>query len=486
MADPGAPSSTTPSSRLDEILSAEDRVEELSDSENNSEYEDMGPVTEEELANTAYIKSVTSPIRDALQTETSKARDETLEVVLPFLESNPNEFELNIFRLPKLQRAKHVQFLKNALGDYPSQFAMMDAARPWLLYWSLQGLTALSYDISEYQERVIHTFSSAQHPTGGYGGGFGQLPHLAPTYAAILSLVMVGGRSAYDSIDRKTMWHYLGRMKQADGGFTMSPGGEEDIRGAFCALVIMSLLNLPLELPPDSPARGHGHSTFLDNLGDWVSRCQTYEGGISAAPGNEAHGAYAFCGLGCLSIMGPPKETLNKHLNIPLLIHWLSSRQCAPEGGYNGRTNKLVDGCYSHWIGGCWSLIEASTSSATPSTSLWNRSALGRYILSAAQFKKGGLVDKPGKRPDAYHSCYNLAGLSAAQHFYGFDEDMEGEIGKGDLNAPYHWKKGVLYEGEKVWDEEEGDAVEKIHPVFVIPWDKVEECRGYFEGKEGF
>lgn len=25
-------------------------------------------------------------------------------------------------------------------------------------------------------------------------------------------------------------WHFLGRMKQADGGFTVTVGGEEDIR----------------------------------------------------------------------------------------------------------------------------------------------------------------------------------------------------------------------------------------------------------------
>lgn len=27
-------------------------------------------------------------------------------------------------------------------------------------------------------------------------------------------------------------------------------------------------------------------------------------------------------------------------------------------GGFKGRTNKLVDGCYSWWVGGCVVLIE--------------------------------------------------------------------------------------------------------------------------------
>ena len=140
-----------PTARLEEVLGISDRIEELSDSED--EYEDLGTVTEQEQAHMAYVKSVSVPIRDALATDTSRVQDRTLEVVLPYLEGNPNGFELNIFGLPKLQREKHVGFLEDALGDYPGHFAMMDASRPWLLYWSLQGLTALGVDISEYQER---------------------------------------------------------------------------------------------------------------------------------------------------------------------------------------------------------------------------------------------------------------------------------------------------------------------------------------------
>ena len=39
---------------------------------------------------------------------------------------------------------------------------------------------------------------------------------------------------------------------------------------------------------------------------------QTYEGGIAGAPGTEAHGAYAFCALACLCILGSPREVLPK------------------------------------------------------------------------------------------------------------------------------------------------------------------------------
>jgi protein farnesyltransferase subunit beta len=120
----------------------------------------------------------------------------------------------------------------------------------------------------------------------------------------------------------------------------------------------------------------------------------------------------------------------NSYLDVPRLIAWLSSRQYAPEGGFSGRTNKLVDGCYSHWVGACFPLIEAclnsnisggssggnaaadgpATAAATATTktnhklppaedSLFSREGLIRYILCCCQdqTKRGGLRDKPGK-----------------------------------------------------------------------------------------
>lgn len=45
-----------------------------------------------------------------------------------------------------------------------------------------------------------------------------------------------------------------------------------------------------------------------------------------------------------------------------------------------------------------------------------NEGALQEYVLLLAQAPGGGLRDKPGKAPDAYHTCYNLSGLSSSQH----------------------------------------------------------------------
>lgn len=291
------------------------------------------------------------------------------------------------------------------------------------------------------------------------------------------------------------MWHFLSRMKQPDGGFTMSPGGEEDVRGAYCAVVIASLLRLPLTLPASERARLPGLASLTDGLAAWVGRCQSYEGGIAESPGNEAHGAYAFCGLGCLSVLGPPHETIPRYLDVDRLLEWLSHRQDTPAGGFAGRTNKLVDGCYSHWVGGCWALLEAALrldESRGGLDALWDREGLTRYVLCCAQAPSGGLRDKPSKRPDGYHTNYNLAGLSAAQNHYVWRRGggvADGELGGGaddddetQLNAAFAWTVGR--KADVPCDEQ--DQVDPVHPVYVIKHSKAEAARRYFDGKEGF
>lgn len=66
----------------------------------------------------------------------------------------------------------------------------------------------------------------------------------------------------------------------------------------------------------------------------------------------EAHGGYSFCGIAGLVLMG--KENL---CDVDRLARWAANRQMRSEGGFQGRTNKLVDGCYSFWVGGIFPLL---------------------------------------------------------------------------------------------------------------------------------
>jgi prenyltransferase beta subunit len=106
---------------------------------------------------------------------------------------------------------------------------VLDASRPWLVYWMLHSLSLLnglhtkdSTSDNELFHRVVSTLSRmARKETnvGGYGGGPQQLPHCAPTYAAVLALLTVGTEEAYESIDRGRVYRFFMSMKEKNGVF---------------------------------------------------------------------------------------------------------------------------------------------------------------------------------------------------------------------------------------------------------------------------
>lgn len=57
------------------------------------------------------------------------------------------------------------------------------------------------------------------HNFGGFGGGYMQLPHLAPTYAAFLTILQLGPQ-AYDLLDREKLYQFFKKCKKG-GKFMM-------------------------------------------------------------------------------------------------------------------------------------------------------------------------------------------------------------------------------------------------------------------------
>nr|XP_058149256.1 protein farnesyltransferase subunit beta isoform X5 [Dasypus novemcinctus] len=239
-----------------------------------------------------------------------------------------------------LQREKHFHYLKRGLRQLTDAYECLDASRPWLCYWILHSLELLDEPIPQMVATDVCQFLElCQSPEGGFGGGPGQYPHLAPTYAAVNALCIIGTEEAYSVINREKLLQYLYSLKQPDGSFLMHVGGEVDVRSAYCAASVASLTNI---ITPD----------LFEGTAEWIARCQNWEGGIGGVPGMEAHGGYTFCGLAALVIL--KKE---RSLNLKSLLQWVTSRQMRFEGGFQGRCNKLVDGCYSFWQAGLLPLL---------------------------------------------------------------------------------------------------------------------------------
>jgi protein farnesyltransferase subunit beta len=261
-------------------------------------------------------------------------------------------------------------------------------------------------------------------------------------YAYFLSLRVeyhddVEGDEGGDGIRRRT-------------AFRMQHDGEVDVRATYCVMAPCYLLGLLDNDDDDDDDDDDGNPLLSPSVSNFVASCQTYEGGFGAEPHNEAHGGYAFCAIASLRLLlhrrgcgGRRKlrqqlggRSLGDVIDVDALSSWLARRQMGYEGGFSGRTNKLVDGCYSFWQGGATAVLdgylgedgrdvdgdgdddncEKRSDRRSPTFDEW---MLQRYILLCAQDVNGGLRDKPSKGRDFYHSCYNLSGLSVAQHALG-------------------------------------------------------------------
>ena len=79
----------------------------------------------------------------------------------------------------------------------------LDASRPWLIYWSVHTLALLGERLTtDETKRLADFLARCQSPTGGFGGGPGQLPHLATTFAAVSALATLGTPQALAVINR--------------------------------------------------------------------------------------------------------------------------------------------------------------------------------------------------------------------------------------------------------------------------------------------
>jgi geranylgeranyl transferase type-2 subunit beta len=82
---------------------------------------------------------------------------------------------------------------------------------------------------------------------------------------------------------------------------------------------------------------------------------------------------------------------------------WLAERQL-PNGGLNGRPEKLEDVCYSWWVLSSLEMIGKKD---------WiNSEKLVEFILSSQDDAVGGFADRPGDISDVFHTLFAICGLS--------------------------------------------------------------------------
>lgn len=331
---------------------------------------------------------------------------ESLQLQLDTLEKCISDLES---ATRSLQVSNHCTYLKTPLkkGIKPL-YRVLDASKPWIFYWILNSLAVLGEDVQQYSYSLAQTLGRYEHQSGGIGGGYRQLPHLMPTYAGILALKLCNV-DIESVINISNLRDFLYAMRLPDGSFKAHKTGEVDVRSCYCSLVVANLCDI-------------SDKDLFEDTSSYIFRCQTYEGGFAGDIGGEAHGGYTFCALGALTLLGPPGIVFRgRNKELKLLIRWLGLRQQQGLGGFNGRTNKLADGCYSYWIAASILLVQKvideldDDSITLCAKHLFNPEALKHFILNCCQSPNGGLRDKPGINPDWYHTNYCLIGLCIAK-----------------------------------------------------------------------
>ncbi|PIO36468.1 hypothetical protein AB205_0168840 [Aquarana catesbeiana] len=225
---------------------------------------------------------------------------------------------------------------------------------------------------------------------------------------------------------------FLGQCQGPNGGFAGGPsqqphlaptyaavnalctiGTEEAYnvinRSAYCAASVASLTNI---MTPK----------LFDGTAEWIAR-------VCQCPSPEGANPYSYyCGSVSCDVLQEKAFTGHSPL---------SSLQCVTE-------------------------IFVFTGESTLSYTNWmfDQKALQEYILLCCQCPSGGLLDKPGKSRDFYHTCYCLSGLSIAQHF-----------GSGEM-----LRETVVGSPENI--------LKPTHPVYNIGPDKVAQAIMHFMQKE--
>ena len=179
-----------------------------------------------------------------------------------------------------------------------------DSGQPWMLYWLSNALEVTNQHqlkLKPDQKARCCSYLRQCHNSqeGGFSGQPGIQTHVASTYAAMMAIVNIGTKEAYDIIDRPKMKAYLNGIKnnldtthnQSDpnnvwifkeqdsgeqydhkgtanvlgtlpGSMPIHANGEMDMRGLYCALVTADILNLI-----------EGNDELTRGMGDFIASC---------------------------------------------------------------------------------------------------------------------------------------------------------------------------------------------------------------------
>lgn len=322
-----------------------------------------------------------------------------------------------------LLKSLHVKYIV-ALASHTTSltYHLTTHLRLNAIYWALTALHLLgSPDALPKEDVIAYVLDCFDHRQGGFGAHPGHDSHILATLSAIQILFMYGvlekleevhpndgkGQSRRDRI----IAFVLSLQDSQSGEFAGdSTKLEYDTRFLYCAISTLCLLSSTTKedckiddgTETEDGIRIYEPLTKIDRRKtiDAILACYNFDGGFGRIAGSESHASQSFVAIGALRILGGVK-CLNENQK-KRHQRWLSERQL-PNGGLNGRPEKLEDVCYSWWVLSALAMLGKLN---------WiNGEKLAKFILSCQDPDNGGISDRPDNVADVFHTLFGVAGL---------------------------------------------------------------------------
>ncbi|KAJ3869575.1 rab geranylgeranyltransferase, partial [Lentinula novae-zelandiae] len=264
------------------------------------------------------------------------------------------------------------------------------------IYWGLTALCTMNHrEALDRDEMIDYVMSCWDEETGGFGAHPDHDAHILSTLSAIQILVT---QDAIGRLDIDRVVKFILSLQQPSGVFAGDSFGEIDTRFSYIAVNALSLL-------------GRLGDLNVEKTVSYIVQCRNFDGGFGSRIGAESHAGQVFVCCAALTILDRLDE-----IDTPTLSWWLAERQL-PNGGLNGRPEKLEDAilmalievfyrqvCYSFWVLASLSMLKK--------VHYIDSDKLISFILSAQDPEGGGIADRPGDMPDVFHTHFGMAGLS--------------------------------------------------------------------------
>ncbi|ORY92956.1 terpenoid cyclases/protein prenyltransferase alpha-alpha toroid [Leucosporidium creatinivorum] len=239
-------------------------------------------------------------------------------------------------------------------------------------------------------------------------------PNLIQSYTALLILGILN--DDFTRLNRAGLLRFVARCQMDDGSFAQFPGCPEpgDPRSTYSAFAMSSILD-------------DWTAVDVDRALHFLETCQRPEGGFATRPFAEPQGGFTYCSIACYHL----SSRLASFPNSARHLRWLVDRQVRPPprsaddvsdeesddeeqseqgepkdmAGFQGRSGKDTDACYSFWMTAALRLLR-------PDLSLLQPELDQRWLLECQHKMYGGIAREPGALPDVYHTYLSLAALS--------------------------------------------------------------------------